>query len=61
MGKKRLIVEIDENDFHDLREKARRLELSIANYVRKALALPLERQGVKRQPAKRARGQKGAQ
>jgi hypothetical protein len=61
MGRKRLIVEIDENDFLELREKARRLELSIANYVRKALVLPLERQGVKRQPAKRAHGKKGAQ
>jgi len=62
MGKKRLIVEIDENDFRTLRDAARHLELSLANYVRKKLALPLEKQGVKRQPEPKAtRGRKKAQ
>jgi hypothetical protein len=62
MSKKRLIVEVDENDFRVILKTARNLELSISNYVRQKLALPLERQGVKRQPEpKPARGRKKAQ
>jgi hypothetical protein len=47
MGKKRLIVEVDETQHRKLLEEARSKDLTLSNYVRSALHLPLERQGVK--------------
>jgi hypothetical protein len=47
MGKKRIIVEVHEDHFRFLVEEARAKGVTLANYVRQALDLPLERQGVK--------------
>jgi len=47
MGKKRIIVEVHEDDYRRLVEDARGSEMTLANFVRKSLGLPLERQGVK--------------
>lgn len=63
MGKKRIIVEVHESDYKSLADEARASGLTLANYVRRALDLPLERQGVKGRlstptPKKRAAGKK---
>ena len=47
MGKKRLIVEVNEDHYRQILDKARAADMTVANYVRRALNLPLERQGVK--------------
>ena len=55
MGKKRLIVDLDETEHRALVNCARAVDMTVSNYVRKALELPLLKQGVKRpQPAKKA-------
>ena len=46
--KKRLIVELDRADYALLKRKADARQMTVANHVRQALGLPLERQGVKR-------------
>jgi len=48
MGKKRLIVDLDETEHRALVNSARAADMTVSNYVRKALSLPLLRQGVKR-------------
>jgi hypothetical protein len=55
MGKKRLIVDLDETEHRALVEDSRAADMTVSNYVRKALKLPLLKQGVKRpEPAKKA-------
>ena len=46
---KRLIVLLDEKDHLRLEDQARKERISVSNYVRRALGIPEERQGVKRQ------------
>lgn len=59
MGKKRLIVDLDETEHKLLIKKARALDMTLSNLVRSVLDLPLLKQGVKRQePAKRRTGKK---
>jgi predicted HicB family RNase H-like nuclease len=48
MGKKRLIVDLDETEHRALVNSARAADMTVSNYVRKALSLPLLKQGVKR-------------
>ena len=47
MGKKRLVLNLEEAHHKGLVDRARAAEMTVSNYVRKALGLPLERQGVK--------------
>jgi len=47
MGKKRLVIDLDENQHQGLSKDARAKGLTVSNYVRQAIGLPLERQGVK--------------
>jgi hypothetical protein len=55
MAKKRLIVDLDGAEHAGLVKSARAVEMTVSNYVRKALGLPLLKQGVKRvEPAKSA-------
>ena len=62
--KKRLIVELDLADDSAIKDEAEHKEMSVSNYVRYMLELPLERQGVKRpdppSKSKRARTSKGS-
>ena len=59
MGKKRLIVDLDETEHRALVNRARAVDMTVSNFVRKALALPLLKQGVKRQePAKKPAAKK---
>jgi hypothetical protein len=48
MGKKRLIVDLDEAEHKALMKKARALDMTLSNLVRSVLDLPLLKQGVKR-------------
>ena len=48
MGKKRLVIDLEETDHAALVEAARGAQMTVSNYVRRALGLPLERQGIKR-------------
>jgi hypothetical protein len=60
MGKKRLIVDLDETEHRGLVEDARALNMTVSNYVRKALSLSLLKQGVKRpEPDKKATKRQG--
>jgi hypothetical protein len=60
MAKKRLIVDLEETEHRALVKSARLLDVTVSNYVRKALGLPLLKQGVKRpEPAKKAAKRKG--
>ena len=52
MGKKRLVIDLEESDHSTLVAKARQADLTVSNYVRKALRLPLEKQGIKRKKPK---------
>ncbi len=52
MGKKRLVIDLDESEHEALVKKARKASLTVSNYVRGAINLPMLRQGVKRAPAK---------
>lgn len=47
MGKKRLVLEIDESQHRMLVNEARGGDMTLSNYIRSRLGLPLERQGVK--------------
>jgi hypothetical protein len=47
MSKKRIIVEVHEDHHRFLLGEARAANMSLANYIRQSLKLPLERQGVK--------------
>jgi hypothetical protein len=47
MKRKRLVIDLREEDHTLLVKKARLAGLTIANYVRKATGLPLEQQGIK--------------
>jgi len=56
MGKKRLIVDLDEEEHKLLTKRARALDMTLSNLVRSVLELPLLKQGVKRpEPAKKKR------
>src|ERR1017187_7977476 len=48
MGKKRLVIDLNDVDHAELVSKARSASLTVSNFVRKSTGLPLERQGVKR-------------
>jgi hypothetical protein len=50
MGKKRLVIDMEEADHALLVQWARQSEMTVANYVRNACSLPLEHQGKKRVP-----------
>ena len=58
MGKKRLVIDLDERHHAALVEEARKLGMTTANLVRKALDIPLERQGVKAAAAPTKKGKK---
>jgi len=47
MGKKRLVIDLAEADHAALVKKARKAETTVDNFVRQAVGLPLQRQGVK--------------
>lgn len=47
MERKRLVIELEEAAHSMLAEEARKRNITLSNYVRHALRLPLERQGVK--------------
>ena len=49
MGKKRLVIDLNDADHAKLVKDARAIGMTVANYVRRAVDLPLERQGVKRE------------
>jgi hypothetical protein len=49
MGKKRLVIDLRDVDYSELARKAKEAELTISNFVRRAVGLPLERQGVRRE------------
>jgi hypothetical protein len=53
MGKKRLVIDLDEGDHAALVKKARKADMTVANLVRQAVDLPLQRQGVKQTPKKK--------
>jgi hypothetical protein len=53
MAYKRLVIDIGEADHHKLKKKALTLNTSLSNYVRRALGLPEERHGVKKEAQKR--------
>ena len=55
MEKKRLVIDLDEAAHSTLMEEARQHNLTTANYVRQALQLPLERQGVRPDPVRLVR------
>ena len=45
MGKKRLVIDLDETQHLALVRKARSVEMTVSNYVRKVLGFPPEHQG----------------
>jgi hypothetical protein len=47
MVKKRLVIDLNQVDHAALVQAARAIDSTVANYVRRALNLPLQRQGVK--------------
>jgi hypothetical protein len=47
MGKKRLVMDLTQAEHDELVRDARRLGLTVSNYVRKTLNIPLRQQGVK--------------
>jgi len=51
MGKKRLVIDLDESEHTELVAQARHVNMTLANYIRNAVDLPLQRQGVKAPPA----------
>ena len=55
MAYKRLVIDINDADHRRLKRRALSLEMSLSNYVRRALGLPEERHGVKKAGNKRAR------
>jgi hypothetical protein len=67
MGKKRLVIDLRDVDYSELARKAKEAELTISNFVRRAVGLPLERQGVRREdipfktPARKRTAAKGDQ
>jgi len=65
MGKKRLVIDLTDVEHAGLVRTAREFNLTLSNYVRKTLKIPLRQQGIKHsQPAvnsKRPRGSKSAQ
>jgi len=61
MGKKRLVIDLEETEHAMLLSAARDGGATLSNYVRERLGLPLQRQGVKRPegaPMKRVRKSK---
>jgi hypothetical protein len=63
MTKKRLVIDLDEADHKNLTQSARALDLTASNYVRQAVGLPVQEQGVKapapkRHPKKKIAGKK---
>ncbi len=63
MERKRIIVEVYAEQYRELLNRARERDMTLANLVREAVGLPLERQGVKGEPpvpAKKARKAKPA-
>ena len=57
MGKKRMVIDLNDADYLKVAESARAAGMTVSNFVRKAVGVPLERQGVKRatRPAEKAR------
>jgi hypothetical protein len=48
MGKKRMVIDLNDADYVKVAEAARSAGMTVSNYVRNAVGIPLERQGVKR-------------
>jgi hypothetical protein len=48
MGKKRMVIDLNDADYLKVAESARAAGMTVSNFVRKAVGIPLERQGVKR-------------
>ena len=46
MGKKRLVIDLTETEHQRLVRDARKVGLTLSNYVRKTLNIPLRQQGV---------------
>jgi hypothetical protein len=61
MAKKRLIVDLDEVEHAGLVKSARAVDMTVSNFVRKALGLPLLKQGVKRPESKKKAAAKSAE
>jgi hypothetical protein len=57
MGKKRMVIDLNDTDYLKVSESARAAGMTVSNFVRQAIGIPLERQGVKRPepPVKPAR------
>ena len=49
MGKKRLVIDLDEDHHAGLVKQSRQMGLTVSNFVRQSLGLPLQRQGIKTQ------------
>ena len=47
MGKKRLVIDLTDTEHNGLVRAARKQDLTLSNYVRKTLGVPLRQQGVK--------------
>jgi hypothetical protein len=61
MNNKRLVLDLDEAEHKNLAQTARALELTVPNYVRQAVGLPIQEQGVKAPtPKKKVAGKKQA-
>jgi hypothetical protein len=48
MGKKRMVIDLNDTDYLKVAESARSAGMTVSNFVRRAIGIPLERQGVKR-------------
>ena len=55
LPQKRLVIEVSATDHRMLKQKALSQDMSLSNYVRRALGLPEERHGVKKVIKKRVR------
>jgi hypothetical protein len=47
MGKKRLVIDLTDAEHDSLVRTSRKLDLTLSNYVRRALSIPLRTQGIK--------------
>lgn len=47
MGKKRLVIDLTDTEHMRLAQAARKVGLTLSNYIRKILDIPLRQQGVR--------------
>jgi hypothetical protein len=59
MGKKRMVIDMNDADYVRVADSARAAGMTVSNFVRNAVGVPMERQGIKRvtPPARKARKQ----